>query len=196
MNQGKIIVGIAVMLGICAGLAGYWWNYRIGHRAMAFWGQENSRLIRLAPKVEYLELEFSHPLEGPFPAKNQKTIQSTQGLLLINNVVELSNARGLIHLRNAFLSDDQFQWPAGMMGPPDTSDQKGRIDAIRFQDPQTDVTTIVMIDRDTKHAYEAKGIEAVTLGPLAKSLEQFLARELPRAEQEAAATNKQELTPQ
>lgn len=187
MNQGKLIVGIALALGICAGLAGYWWNYRVGHRAIEFWGQENARLIRLAPKVEYLELEFSHPFDGPSPTSIQKTLQTTQGLLLIKNVVDLSNARGLIHLRNAFLSDDQFEWPTFAMAPPDSSDQRGRVDAFRFQDPKTGVATTVLFNTYSKIAYEAKGLELVTLGPLAKSLEQFLARELPRAEQEAAA---------
>ncbi len=108
MNQGKIVVAVAVVLGICAGLAGYWWNYRIGHRALAFWGQENARLIRLAPKVEYLELELKQDDLIIVPG-SLRPLEVTSSYA-ITKTVDISQARGLIHLRNAILSDDQYNW--------------------------------------------------------------------------------------
>jgi hypothetical protein len=186
MNQGKIVVGVAVVLGICAGLAGYWWNYRIGHRALAFWGQENARLIRLAPKVEYLELAaFEKNTNLP---KEEYFLVAGNGYGRILKRVDLSNARGLIHLRNAFLSDDQYEWEqkAGTpLEPP--------IHALLFTDTSGKQTAVyiskesptIMLPRETELGYSET--DYLVLGPLAKSLEQFLARELPRAEQEAAA---------
>jgi len=165
MNQGKIVVGVAVVLGICAGLAGYWWNYRIGHRALAFWGQENARLIRLAPKVEYLEV-IPTTMPG---TKNNWQVKT-----------DLSQARGLIHLRNAILSDDQFSWDRGT-----TCVLEPNI-ALRFTDGTSECTLYFDLEHTAVYADKQQGQDVLTLGPLAKSLEQFLARELPRAEQEAA----------
>lgn len=174
MNQGKIIVGIAILLGICAGLAGYWWNYRVGHRAMAFWGQENARLVRLAPKVEYLELDYNLQ---PMPNDVAKVVYS------IRKTVDLSKARGLIHLRNAILSDDQYAW--------DQSNRQDETDlqALRFTDQEGKQAMIYFtVPPQVPLAFQDINQQNnnVTLGPLAKSLEQFLAREVPRAQSEPA----------
>jgi hypothetical protein len=181
MNQGKIVVAIAVVLGICAGLAGYWWNYRIGHRALAFWGQETSRLVRLAPKVEYLSVT---PADSP----DAPNVRETKGMLKIGGVlsmllrqVDLSQARGLIHLRNAILSDDQFDWNNSSV--PEVEIRH----ALRFTD-NNGVSATLYFDLENKVAFNDRDQENIHLGPLAKSLEQFLARELPRAEKEATAS--------
>jgi len=178
MNQGKIIVGIAILLGISAGLAGYWWNYRVGHRAMQFWGQENARLIRLAPKVELLRFVITAPAL-PNNADKQLTLSGYN--LVVTESHDLSQARGLIHLRNALLSDDQFQWEQPLGEKAQHLPRFG----LRFSDAdgKSVLVFIVELPSEKLAGYDEK---RVLLGPLAKSLEQFLARELPRAEQEAA----------
>jgi hypothetical protein len=165
MNQGKIIVGIALVLGICAGLAGYWWNYRVGHRALKFYGTEAARLIRLAPKVEYLEYV-------PATQAGQASTWPVKA--------DLSQARGLIHLRNAILSDDQYNWN----GTLSIVSEKF---ALRFSDNSESRTLYFDLEHGIVHVHEKDTPEMLFLGPLAKSLEQFLARELPRLKAEAAA---------
>ncbi len=179
MNQGKIIIGVIVVLGICAGLGGYWWNYWISHRAMEFWGQENARLIRLAPKVEYLRFEVTTPA---LPNNSSQQFKLSGYNLIVSETNDLSEARGLIHLRNAFLSDDQYRW----VQPSQEKIEQLPRSGLRFSgvDGKSVLIFIVELQDETLAGYEEK---RVTLGRLAKSLEQFLARELPRLKNEAAA---------
>jgi hypothetical protein len=182
MNQGKIIVGIAVALGICAGLAGYWWNYGVSRRAMEFWGQENARLIRLAPKVEYLLLESNYDDLEITPGTIRPLEPKTSYAIV--KTVDLSQARGLIHLRNAILSDDQYEWDMCIGG----GDEK--FQALRFTDQAGNQATVYFTTtNEMPQAYQDinKNSYVVALGPLAKSLEQFLARELPRLKAAAEA---------
>ncbi len=180
MNQGKIIVGIAVALGIAAGLAGYWWNYGVSRRAMEFWGQENARLVRLAPKVEYLELQLIED-DLTITPESIRPLLATYSYA-IRKTADLSQARGLIHLRNAILSDDQYRWDI-------FEDQllQEKVQALRFTDEAGKVVTIYFsIPPAVAFLDTNKQNENIVLGPLAKSLEQFLARELPRTEKDAA----------
>ena len=73
--------------------ASWWFRYSATNQAARYWGPEGSQLIRDAQNVF---LQPSPPETGP--------------------LVDISQARGITHLRNALLEDRSFNWASKTIG--------------------------------------------------------------------------------
>src|SRR4051794_18776886 len=104
-NSGKLlIIGILAVAFVAA--AGSWiFRYNATHRAAELWGPQVAQLIRDAPVVEFRKI--TPPLEGALPAHESGELeQHLGGPELIN----ITSAAGLVHLRNALVEDLSFDW--------------------------------------------------------------------------------------
>jgi hypothetical protein len=90
--RGQAVVITLLLLGVAAAAFAWWWNYNRGRRTLEFFGPQAARLIRTAPKVEFLRTP---------PEPN----------------IDLSRAPGLINARASLLSDASYEWDV----PPPTS---------------------------------------------------------------------------
>ena len=85
LGRGQTAVIAMLLIGLAAAAFAWWWNFNRGRRTLEFYGPEAARLIRTAPRVEFLK---------PPPEAN----------------VDLSKAPGLINARASLLSDASFDW--------------------------------------------------------------------------------------
>jgi hypothetical protein len=99
--SGKLIIISIVAVALVAAGGSWWFRYSATHRAAQYWGPEGARLIRDAPTVYLIKRPYREEprgLVGPVGVE-----------------FDISNARGLLHLRNALLEDRSFDWTS--LGP-------------------------------------------------------------------------------
>jgi len=87
-----LIVAIFVVAILLAGYS-WWFRYQATHRAAEFWGEEAVRMIRDAPRVDALLLETGNQGEPTEIGRR-----------------DVSQARGMTHLRNALIEDRSYVW--------------------------------------------------------------------------------------
>ena len=85
--SGQFVVAIIFAIALVGAAFAWWWNYHRGDQALEFFGAEGAKLIRTAPKVEYLR----SPPEEP---------------------IDISGAPGLLNARTSLLSDASYDWSA------------------------------------------------------------------------------------
>lgn len=110
LNQGKLV--IVFIFGLSAVMGGYaWWHhYTQGRRCLDLWGAEAGELIRYAPQVEVMQLDYAD-------AADAETIQIQGEPLKIVARKDITSTRGLVHARQAFIEDASFLWRADLTGP-------------------------------------------------------------------------------
>jgi hypothetical protein len=86
-NRGQFVVVTMFVVAIAAAAFAWSWNYYRGDQALEFFGADGARLIRTAPKVEYLRSPSDES-------------------------IDLSTAPGLLHARTSLLSDASYDWSA------------------------------------------------------------------------------------
>ena len=91
--SGKLVVSSIVTIAILLAGGSWWFRYSATNQAARYWGPEGSQLIRDAQDVF---LQRSPPDE--------------------TGLVEISQARGITHLRNALLEDRSFNWASKTIG--------------------------------------------------------------------------------
>jgi hypothetical protein len=94
-KSGKRLILGVIAIGLVAAAASWWFRYSATHRAAQFWGPQAAKLIRDAPHV-ILRTDASTDVPR-----------------------DMSGAKGLTNLRNAFLLDASYDWSA--VGAPDTN---------------------------------------------------------------------------
>jgi hypothetical protein len=100
-TSGKLLIVIVLAVGLAAAAASWWFRYAATHRAAQYWGPEAARLIRDAPHVTLRTFDPAVDGERGNPDALPRNI---------------SDARGLTHLRAALLEDRSYDWSA--LGPP------------------------------------------------------------------------------
>jgi hypothetical protein len=154
LNSGKLV--IIAILGAAVAAAGFaWWRqYQEGRRALAYWGTEGARLIRTAPEVE-LQM-----LGGGSNGADGQSIAARR---------DVSQARGLVHARQALISDVSFLWNDKAATAPVWEY------AFLFRDGERDFT--LLLDLSDGWA-SAIGEQPVRLGPtLSHGLGTFVAEQ-------------------
>jgi hypothetical protein len=166
--SGKLIIIGVLFVAIAGGIFSWFFRYNATHRAAAFWGPETAVLIRDAPRITLKR--------GPLTGSS------------LENEVDVSRARGLVHLRNALLEDRSFDW--------NTIDQPlsnlTKTDLFRwsltFDNPNTGKNTTVYISDDLHFATRlgTKERQTVSTEPIAAGLremfDEFTATSTPSAE--------------
>ncbi len=112
--KGRTIVVAIFGVGVVMSLGGWWFRYQASRRSAAFWGPFGAPLIVGDSKVELLVLGA-----GDVGAGSDQRVAGHP----VTTQFDLSDQRGLIHLRYALTQDANFSWdelqrtPSGG-GPP------------------------------------------------------------------------------
>jgi hypothetical protein len=96
-KSGKRLILGVVAACLVAAAASWWFRYSATHRAAEFWGPQAVALIRDAPHVTLRSDAPSADGEGTAEADVPR---------------DISQAKGLTHLRNALLEDASYDWTA------------------------------------------------------------------------------------
>ncbi len=94
---GSILVIGLLALGVFAAGVGVWWQWQQTRRCLAFYGIRTSERISKAPRVELWRFKR--------PSDSRHT-----GHLSVNRVQDITEAKGLVHLRRGLVEDANFKW--------------------------------------------------------------------------------------
>ena len=164
-----VIVGIAVV-SIAGSVLAVWYHWQLGRQALAYWGPDAAVLIRSAPQVELLRLA---------PAKEAEEGQSVERLRIGGerfDVVcrsDITEARGLIHARNAFLEDASFDFGA----TPGDSPANWQW-ALRFAGEGSEALVAIDADGGLARLIDGPGQSDVSIAPIARGIRTFLAEQV------------------
>ncbi len=112
--SGKLVILSILSVALLAAGMSWWFRFHATHRAAEFWGPEATLLIRDATVVELIERP-----QAEAKADNDPPSEAGQGgarPILIERR-NISDARGLIHFRNALLEDRSYDWPSRVAVP-------------------------------------------------------------------------------
>jgi hypothetical protein len=102
--SGKLVILTILAVAIPGAAASWWFRYTATHQAAEFWSPKAVRLIRDSKQVELLKLIPSKSTEaGP---NEVKLLGEVYSIVLRRNA---SAGPGLTHLRNALLSDRNYE---------------------------------------------------------------------------------------
>jgi hypothetical protein len=120
---GKTLVLATFGIGLAMAVGAWWYNYQQSRRTAEFWGRDGATLIVGAPHVELLEVGKAMPAETSADAA-----ASVAGREVVRRV-DLSQQKGLVHLRHALTFDANFVWKDKRSEPANQGDWRY---ALRF----------------------------------------------------------------
>lgn len=181
--SGKLVIVGIVVVALCAAAISWWFRYNATHRAGKFWGPEAATIIRDAPSVNiYHAGNFGAPDEAAI----KKKVTATE--------LDISNAHGLTHLRNALLEDHNFDWTSAEKDPFQASEHWG----LMFADPEAGKATTVWLSDDFRYASALDGTErrSVSVDPvMAKGLREMFTEFTTEAAKQSDAAGPAGATP-
>lgn len=104
-NPGSLLVVGLLGLGLAAAGTGIWFQWQQTRRCLAFYGVETAGRVSRAPQVELWLL--AHPSGSHH-----------SGQLQASRRLDISDAKGLVHLRRGLVEDANFAWAAATSGVP------------------------------------------------------------------------------
>lgn len=153
---GRIVVGLVLLAAALAAFA-VWFQWNQTRRCLALYGADRARVIQTARRVELWRLELDPQSGRPLVAERQ----------------DISQARGLVHLRRGLVEDANFSWPdaAGDRLPAGAWDE-----ALAFYTSDTPSPAVVLaIDLNDGGWLTAVGQPGrVGLGRLRKGLQTWI----------------------
>jgi hypothetical protein len=131
--SGKLVIVGILVLAVVAAATSWWFRYHATHRAAEFWGANVAALIRDASQVtlHVLPMNTAPVLASP-----------------VQSGLDVSQAQGLTHLRNALLEDHNFIWPAvdqALIAADETLDWKW---ILKFRDPNGGKWAAIQFTKD------------------------------------------------
>lgn len=167
-DAGKLVSVAILTVALAAAAFAWWYQYQHGRRALEYWGAEGAVLIRRAPQVELWRLA---------PSPTQPTGENAAGERILGRILldqrDITHARGLVHARQALISDASYRWNAAPAPPEPDWDY-----ALRFHDGSRRAT--VVLDLDEGYARAPAQSTPLQLGPtITQGLRRFLADQFP-----------------
>jgi hypothetical protein len=172
-NSGKLVIVGIVTVALASAATSWWFRYAATHKAVRFWGSDTAELIRDARHVLLLRnpsAEDSHLAElNPARAR------------FYESVVTVSNAPGLLHLRNALLEDKSFSWPKSSDSPPPPAQDAGYWQLVFFDSRMNKNAALIGFSKDCRQtirlrpSFMAKVAAAVSTEPIAEGLRTMFA---------------------
>jgi len=143
--SGKLVISTIVAVAVLAAGFSWWFRYTATRQAAQFWGPQHV-VIRDAENVQLITLglmaadeEHVHDSVSTF-ADHYHTMG---GVVRVNDRRDVSEAHGLIHLRNELLLDRSYDRSAG--APVAPSDWKY---GLEFRDAPTSPPLLVLFSGD------------------------------------------------
>jgi hypothetical protein len=161
--SGKLVIIGILTVALTGAAVSWYFRYNATHRAAEFWGPETARLIRDASVVEV----FDPPTPIAIPDNDAAGVG---GFIDSSETRDVSSARGLVHLRNAFLEDHNFDWPAKPLSP-EVQWKHGLI----FRDKGPSQAAILLFSSDLKLMQVAGTKEMLSCAPIAAGLREMFA---------------------
>jgi hypothetical protein len=146
-TSGKLVILAILAVAVVAAGTSWWFRYKATRRAAEFWGAEGSQLIRDAPVV----------------------LLGRRG-----QTADISQARGLTHLRNALLEDRSFNWDSTTFGKMDNDWAW----ALTFHDAASNKTLTIAVFNDFRciAPFEMnEGVRPISCEPIAAGLREMFA---------------------
>jgi len=109
LDRGKLAVLTMFAVALVAASFAWWWNYSRGQKCLAFYGKDAALLIRTATQVELLELAVA---ENPAGESSLETLGIGPNSYQVVKLLDISQAKGLIHARTSVVDDTSFHWDA------------------------------------------------------------------------------------
>jgi hypothetical protein len=158
-NSGKLLILTILALALGAAGLSWWFRYSSTHRTVEFWGPTAARLIRDAPRVT---LRSYDPAVGAEPKSDAPL------------PLDISNAHGLTHLRNALLEDHSYDWTG--TPPADANFQSSLV----FEETAgAEPRIVILLSPDFNYAgngsSDAPTRPIVCIRPIAEGLKKFFA---------------------
>lgn len=166
LRPGSLIVVAILLVGIVAATVALAYQRLQTRRCLDFYGPEAARRVAKAPRVELWQLAPS----------------GRPGRLVATSRLDVTAAKGIVHLRRGLVEDAGFRWAeAGQAGRlPDAAWDY----ALMFSDPALDGRTTVVIDLEADAGWLAVQGQAgrVALGRLGRGLAEWIAATIPAAD--------------
>jgi hypothetical protein len=162
-RPGSLLVVAILLLGFLAATVAISYQRLQTRRCLAFYGPEAARRVAKAPRVELWRLA---PTGRP-------------GRLVATSRLDVSTAKGIVHLRRGLVEDAGFRWhEAGAGGrlPEEAWDY-----ALVFSDPTADGRTTIVLDLAADAGWLAVQGQPgrAALGRLGRGLEEWIAATVP-----------------
>lgn len=155
-QSGAWLVGGMLALGLALATFAVVWQWGQTRRCLSFYGSEAAHRIQSAPRVELWRLDPAGRIPPPEDAR-----------------IDISQARGVVHLRHGLVEDANFAWDARPGPGPAPAI------ALAFFDPgaSAEAATVLVVRLDESGgSLEVAGRPgAVKLGRIAAGLRTWLA---------------------
>lgn len=164
-NPGSFLVVGLLGLGLAAAGTGIWFQWQQTRRCLAFYGVETAGRVSRAPQVELWLLAH--------PSGSRHT-----GRLRASQRLDISDAKGLVHLRRGLVEDANFAWAATTSDEPQP-DAAWDIALVFTQDAATGGgRSLLAVDfgseKDDARLTVVGRPGRVTLGKIAKGLREWV----------------------
>ena len=159
---GKYAIIAIGMMAVLLASAGVWYQYRLQHRPIAWWGVENAELFLRAPEVEVWRLTPGEP----GAEANGETLTINGRVWQVVARKDVAGARGFSHVRRALVMDGTFDWDE----PPEDCIPEWT-DGLRFV--QEGREAIVVWSFDCPRAALVGGERVISIRPVAEGLRAF-----------------------
>ena len=173
-NSGKLVIVSILTVAFLGAAVSWYFRYRTTHRAAKFWGPEMATLIRDAPKV----ILFEKPTGKLTFSELRDPLQSRANF--DKSAHDISHGGGLLHLRNALLEDQNFDWSTA--GEPSEAQYNNLSHwVLTFHDPKSHETALIMFSDDCRLAAREERVfmhlevRSVSTQPMAKGLREIFA---------------------
>lgn len=154
------IFGVALVMAV----GGWWFRYEASRHAAAFWGAEGARVLSGESAVELLVLGDSD---------EQAADQSIAGRP-VSDKFDLSEKRGLIHLRYALTQDADFDWDEVKSTPAPAGPEWRYAMRFSLDDDRLDVLFTEDFAKLGKLTDDGEQIDVLPCPRLAPSIEHYL----------------------
>ncbi len=162
----KLVIAIGG-LALALGAVSWWYRFESAHRATQFWGAEAAELIEEPSEVLGLKLE-SVPEENEVPEDAGIEFDHRHYATLLQ--IDLTEARGMVHLRHALMTDSSYLW---MKRPKVPSTWRWML---KFS--QGDHYVLVLLSDDLAtlgKSINSSPIEVISCQPMAETLREYFA---------------------
>ena len=134
-TPGSMLVIGLLILGLLAAGVGVWFQWQQTRRCLAFYGTRATEQISKSPFVELWQLK---PLSG---GRHTGRLEA----VLVEDITE---AKGLVHLRRGLVEDANFQWVEGNTERAPLADAAWDLALVFFDSKQRNESerTVVVID--------------------------------------------------
>jgi hypothetical protein len=117
LPRGPIVIGVFFIFGIAMSLFAIYYNAMKMKRALAFWGAADAQNIQTGSKVEFWDVKIIGAARATSTDGTRKETGADDVTFTLDgsewaqsNRRDVSEAKGLVHLRDALLDDFQYDW--------------------------------------------------------------------------------------